>query len=149
MRRLTPSKIRNNLLKERGLVSSQPSPKKHHRLRLTAFSKVSDKLKTPKMRYLELKYHQPIEKLLLSGSLSIVAKKLGNEVDTSTLSRWIKKLKLRYSPGNLPVCDKCKHEQTQCSYGACIILMDLELWELTLLKKNQMLGIAEEVSGGR
>jgi hypothetical protein len=50
-------------------------------------------LKTPLMRALEREHGQPLEKLLVDGSLSMVSEKL--RVDTSTVSKWIKKLGLR------------------------------------------------------
>ena len=60
--------------------------------------------KTPSMRLLELQHQQPIEILLLSGSLRQVAEKLG--IDHSTVSRWIKRLCLEV------VSKGVRHENT-------------------------------------
>jgi len=49
-------------------------------------------LKTPLMRALEREYNKPLEELLVNGSLSVVSEKL--RVDTSTVSKWKKKLGL-------------------------------------------------------
>lgn len=49
--------------------------------------------KTPYMRLLEMQHGQPIESILLSGSLRVVAAKLG--ISHSTVSKWIKALCLR------------------------------------------------------
>lgn len=48
--------------------------------------------KTPKMKYLEQKYHIRLEVLLFDGSLDDVVCFLGNEVDRSTISKWRKQL---------------------------------------------------------
>ena len=108
MPRTTPNQIRQQLLKEKGLTSFKPVTTKHKKLMPLPQPKIDDGLKTPMMRYLELVHGEPIEQMLLSGSLSVVAKKLDNEVDVSTLSKWIKRLKLRYSNTNLPQCDGCR-----------------------------------------
>lgn len=100
---------------------------------------VDPKLKTPLMRYLELVHGEPIEQMLLSGSLSVVAKKLDNEVDTSTLSKWIKKLHLRYSAENLPCCQDCKSYGPACESGVCYVLIELELYGLLPLKRKEMM----------
>ena len=133
------TKIRKRILDNRGLTSIQPSARKHKRLKPSHLTSL-DHLKTPKMRYLELKYKAPIEQMLLSGSLSVVVKNLGNEIDTSTASKWIKKLNLRYSADNLPNCEGCLHYRPSCDYGICVLLIELELWELVELKKQTMTG---------
>lgn len=132
--------IREKILKERGLLERRPAPRKHTRLVAEIRTTVSGISKTPLMRYLEQKYKRPIEDILVSGSLSVVAKKLGNEVDTSTLSRWVKRFKLRYNANNLPSCKDCKHHQPICGLGVCPILFDMELWDLVPLKKEEVLG---------
>jgi len=55
-------------------------------------------LKTPLMRALEREYNKPLEELLVNGSLSVVSEKL--RVDTSTVSKWKKKLGLERKEGN-------------------------------------------------
>jgi len=91
------------------------------------------------MRYLELVHGEPIERMLLSGSLSVVAKRLDNEVDVSTLSKWIKKLRLRYTADNLPQCDGCSKFGPACTSGVCYILIELELYGLLQLKRKEMM----------
>lgn len=130
---------KERILKERGLLEHQPAPKKHKRIVPAIEVTVSGISKTPLMRYLEQKYKQPIERMLVSGSLSVVAKRLGNEVDTSTLSRWIKRFKLRYTTSNLPQCEGCKQYGLACQEGICYVLINLELYELVPIKKEEVL----------
>jgi len=100
---------------------------------------IPDIPKTALMRYLEQKYGHRIEDVLVSGSLSVVAKKLGDEVDTSTLSRWIKRFKLRYGADNLPSCEGCKQCGLACQQGICYVLINLELYELVPTKQKEVL----------
>jgi len=137
--RTTPNQIRAQLLKEKGLTSFKPEPAKHSKLRHAPMPALDPRLKTPMMRYLELVHSEPIERMLLSGSLSVVAKKLDNEVDVSTLSKWIKRLKLRYSKTNLPNCEGCSRRGLACDGGICYILIELELYDLLQLKREEMM----------
>lgn len=139
MTRTTPNQIRQQLLKEKGITSFKPERGKHTKLKHTPAPPLDPKLKTPMMRYLELVHGEPIERMLLSGSLAVVAKKLDDEVDTSTLSKWIKRLKLRYSEDNLPNCQGCARYGTACESGICYILIELERYELLPLKKKEMM----------
>ena len=134
---LTP---RDRILKERGLLQRRPAPRKRKLLQPAIKVTISAVPKTPLMRYLETKYGIAIEDMLMSGSLSVVAKKLGNEVDVTTLSRWIKRFKLRYTADNLPSCEGCKQYGITCDLGVCNVLIALELWDLVLLKKKDILG---------
>lgn len=133
-----PLTAKERILKERGLTQRRPAPKKHKRLQPSIKVTVPGESKTPLMRLLEARYGKPIEDMLVSGSLSVVAKQLGNEVDTSTLSRWIKRFKLRYSAGNLPSCEGCKQFGLACQMGVCYVLISLELYELVPLKKEEV-----------
>mgnify|MGYP001561718513 CR=1 FL=1 len=54
--------------------------------------------KTPKMKYIELKYHIRLENILPFYSLNELRQKFGGEVDTGTLSRWRKYI--NYIGGN-------------------------------------------------
>lgn len=140
MPKLSP--IAEKILQERGLtkVKRHKTGKKRDSFgKFAPKPQLSVRKKTPLMRYLEQKYHVAIEEVLVSGSLSIVAKQLGNEVDVSTISKWIKKLRLKYTKDNLPDCQDCKHRGLACEGGVCLILMSLELWELVLIKKEEML----------
>ena len=139
MSRTTPNQIRQQLLKEKGITSFKPEHGKHTKLKHTPVPTLDPKLKTPMMRYLELVHGEPIERMLLSGSLSVVAKRLDNEVDTSTLSKWIKRLKLRYSEDNLPDCEGCSRYGAACEGGICYILIELELYSLLQLKRKEMM----------
>ncbi len=143
MPKVTPTSIRQQLLKEKGLTSFKPQLNRRAKLRPAPTPQVDGRFKTPMMRYLELVHGEPIEKMLLSGSLSVVAKKLDNEVDTSTLSKWIKRLKLRYSEDNLPNCQGCARYASACESGVCYILIELELYGLLSLKRKEMM---EDVS---
>jgi hypothetical protein len=134
--------IKQRILKERGLVRVDKRNRKRNSFeghRIAPKAIIAGKGKTPLMRYLEQKYNVAIEEALVSGSLSVVAKKFGNEVDVSTLSRWITRFKLRYTATNLPVCEGCQHATPACNGGVCHILMELEEWDLMLLKRQQIL----------
>ena len=130
---------KDRILKERGLIITKPAPKKHRRFIPEIKVTYSGKSKTPLMRYLEQKYGIAIEDALVSGSLSIVAKKLGNEVDVTTLSRWIKRFRLRYNADNLPDCEGCKQYGLACEGGICYVLISLGLYELVPIKKEEVL----------
>lgn len=137
MKQPTPTDIRNQVLKERGITTFTEKGRKS-RLKHVPQPAIPNHNKTPLMRYLELVHGEPIERMLLSGSLSVVAKRLDNEVDTSTLSKWIKKLKLRYSESNLPDCNTCARSVPSCESGICDILMEQERYDLVLLKRKEM-----------
>ena len=137
--------LTKRILQERGLVKVKKRKPGKHRNSFGKFAPIPRPLvggqpKTPLMRYLEQKYHLAMEEVLVSGSLSIVAKKLGNEVDVTTLSKWIKKMKLRYTPDNLPNCEDCQHWELACNGGICSILMQLEEWDLVFVKRQELLG---------
>ncbi len=140
MTKVTPNSIRTKVMKERGITTFKPEHGKHKRLR-PAFQVCVEHelLKTPMMRYLELVHGEPIEQILLSGSLSVVAKKLDNEVDTSTLSKWIKRLRLRYTGDNLPRCEDCPKYGSACDSGVCYILVELELYDLLQIKRKEVM----------
>jgi len=136
--------LKQRILNERGLVKVKERKPGRQRATFGKFAPaprpiVSGKPKTALMKYLEQKYGVTLEELLVSGSLSMVAKKLGNEVDVSTISKWIKRFKLRYTADNLPDCTDCRHRGPACEGGVCLILMEMELYELVLLKKKEML----------
>jgi len=139
MAKVTPDKIRQKVLGERGITSFKSELRKRSRLHHVPQPTIPRKLKTPLMRYLELVHGEPIERMLVSGSLSVVAKKLDNEVGTSTISKWIKKLKLRYTADNLPQCENCPSYGPACDSGICYILIELELYDLLQLKRKEML----------
>ena len=94
--------------------------------------------KTTLMKYLENKYKVRMEDVLMSGSLAVVRKKLGSEINPATISKWIKKYKLRYTKDNLPQC-KCPSYGPVCDSGLCVILMDMELYDLVPAKKAEIL----------
>ena len=129
--------IRQQIMKERGITTFKEK-KKHSRIRHAPRTPIDPKLKTPMMRYFELKTGKDIEDILLSGSLSHVAKTLDNEVDVSTISKWIKRLKLRYGEDNLPECDGCSRRGAACEGGVCYILVELGLYELLQAKREEM-----------
>ena len=134
-----PLTAKERILKERGLLQQRPAVRKHRHFVPTIEVTYGGKSITPLMRYLEQKYNQPIEELLVSGSLAVVAKRLGNEVDVTTLSRWVKRFRLRYNAGNLPSCEGCKHYEIACQEGICLVLIKMELWELVPIKKKEVL----------
>ena len=129
---------RERILQERGLTVTQPAPRRTRKLvpRVVPNLVLS---KTAFMKYLASKYGVAIEEVLLSGSLSIVAKRLGNEVDETTLSKWIKRFKLRYSKDNLPNCNGCRQEGPACQGGICYVLIGLELFDLVPIMKGHLM----------
>lgn len=137
--------LKGRILQERGLVKvkkHKPGAKRDKFGKFLPLPKPSAKKlrKTPMMKYLEHKYHVVIEEALTSGSLSIVAKQFGGEVDVSTISRWIKRFGLRYTPDNLPSCDDCQHWNMACNGGVCSILMQREEYDLMFVKRKELLG---------
>ena len=130
---------KDRILAERGLVKSRPNSKRNRVFTPIIKPTYDGHRKTPLMRYLEQKYKQPIEEIIVSGSLSVVAKKLGSEVDVTTISKWIKRFKLRYNESNLPSCMDCKLEGPACSGGICYILLNLGLYDLIGSKKKEVL----------
>jgi len=139
MPKITPNDIRQQILKDRGITSFKPNKKKQRRLQAAPRKAIDPKLKTPLMRYFEVVKGRAIEEILMAGSLSHIAHQLDNEVDVSTISKWIKRLKLRYSQDNLPQCDGCSRYGPACDGGVCYILVELGLYELLLLKRKEML----------
>ena len=143
--------IKQKILSERGLVKVTKHKPDRQRNSFGKFSPsprlvISGKSKTPLMKYVEEKYKVKIEEVLVSGSLSIVSKKLGNEVDVTTLSKWIKRFKLRYTAANLPSCDDCPHWEITCNGGVCALLMKLEEWDLMMVKREEVINKLKEAS---
>lgn len=86
-----------------------------------------------------------MEELLLSGSLNVVARVCNKGekppiVDRSTLSKWIKRLKLRYTEDNLPDCNNCRMYGPACDSGICYQLMELGRYDLISIMKAKLLG---------
>ena len=140
MRKLPTAKER--ILKERGLDRHKPSVRKQHRFQPSIKPSIPAVPKTTLMRYLEEKYHCKIEEVLVSGSLTVVAHRLGDEVDRTTLSKWIKRFKLRYTEDNLPRCEGCKQYGLACKQGVCYVLINMELYELVPIKQKEMMNEA-------
>ena len=139
MARTDPKFIKQRLLHQRGMASTLGTVATHYLVNVP----VSNVKKTPLMRLLEIKYGHgnSIQEILLSGSLSFVAKRLGNEVDVTTLSKWIKLFKLRFTKDNLPICKGCLHYQSaKCEVGICVLLTQMEEWDLVIEKRKEILG---------
>ncbi len=130
---------KQRILKERGLLEHQELP--HARKHLKHRPQVPTQPHTPLMRYIALTYcgKETLEQVLLSGSLSMVAKRFDNEVDVSTISKWIKKLGLKYTVDNLPECNGCKKRVGLCDSGICMVLYQEQQWHLVPVKKQQVL----------
>jgi len=80
------SSLRRRILKHKGIEAVEPGTK-----RLLQLDDLPDYFpKTSLMRYIETKYHIRLEREVFKGSLTDVCKKLGWEVDRSTISRWRK-----------------------------------------------------------
>jgi len=130
-----PKDIREAILKERGLHTHKTKSK--HRRLVDTYPIPDGITKTMGMRYLEEKFKKPIQELVSTGSLSVVAKKLGT--DPSTISRWKKRLGVTYSTDRLPVCKGCPKHGPFCQVGICNVLVDLKLWDLIPLKRTELL----------
>ena len=80
---LPSSRIKKRILKERGIQLA-----KHSKKILTHDELPSVFRKTNLMRLIELKFHNTLDKLIFTGSIYAVGKRLG--VDASTVSKWRK-----------------------------------------------------------
>ena len=138
MPKVTPNDIRHQILKDRGITSFK-TKKKQRRLQPVPKPTINPKLRTPLMRYFEAVKGQPIETILLGGSLSYIAHELDDEVDVTTISKWIKRLRLRYSIDNLPQCEGCAKRGPACQDSVCYILAELGLYDLLLLKRKEIM----------
>ena len=118
-------KIQERILRERGLMITQESKGKRRHIVSTP-SQVPDNHKTPLMKMAEVTLGQPIEVILMSGSLSQVAGRIG--CDPSTVSKMIERLKLRWTPDNLPDCQTCAGATWDClNYGWCNVLENTDI----------------------
>lgn len=131
--------IRDSVLNRRGLVDFKPAKEhSHKRFKPVPRSIIPDHLKTDKMRYFEVVKGRPIEEILMSGSLRYVCKVLDNQINPATVSKWIKRLKLRYDVDNLPNCDGCGRSGPACESGVCYILVEIGRYDLLIRKKEEM-----------
>ena len=139
MEKIPISQLRKRMLRDRGLQHITRDPKRKRKVDNIPAIDVDTNGKTKHMQYLELKYGVRIEEVLLSGTLEEVVKRLGGEVNYSTISRWIKRLKLRYSEENLPSCEFCLHyAEMYCPEGVCNLLLKLDRRDLLTAKMKQM-----------
>ena len=134
-----PNDLRKKLLAERGIVVIQTAKNIHHKL--VPATTIQLKTKTAKMMYLEIKYGKRIEDVLSGNSLRQAAKIYGNEVDFTTLSKWIDKYKIKYSESNLPACAGCKCKHPTCDAVAqCNLLVELGMYDLIDAKRRELVG---------
>ena len=127
--------LRKQVMRQQGIILKPGNPNPIKKMPIAPKSY----FKTPSMRLAEAKLGMPIEEILQMGSLSQIVKLLDGEIDKSTVSRWIKRLKLRYSATNLPSCYNCQHRTDKCDIGLCAILWDREEWELVLIKRKEVM----------
>lgn len=80
------SKIKKQILRQRGVGSLE----KHTRKPLSIADTPAYYHKTTAMKLIELKFNQPIDKLIFTGSIYTVGEKLG--IDPTTISKWRKAL---------------------------------------------------------
>ncbi len=130
--------IRERILKERGLVMTKPG---HRRRIIYKVTTTESMPKTSRMQLMEIKYckGERLEDILMTGSLNQIVKRFHGEVDRSTISKWIDKLKLVYTKDNLPVCLTCHHKALACDGGVCTILMEREQYDLVEVKQRQVM----------
>ena len=125
-------KMQENILRSRGLVRKKEKTTKHVRLSNTC----RDHLKTTRMRLIELQFGSTIEEILLSGTVTAVAKKYN--LDKGTVSKWIYRLCLIMDTDQLPSCADCNQAREECLSGRCwkVETFDSGLVEV---KKQQMI----------
>ncbi len=131
--------IRERILKERGLVMTKPGHRQRRIYKVTPTYEIISK--TPTMQLMEMKYckGERLEDILMTGSLNQVVKRFHGEVDRSTVSKWIDRLKLVFTKDNLPICKTCHHKGPACDGGICLILMEREQYDLLEVKKVEVL----------
>jgi len=83
--------LRDKILAEHGLTVYQRAKGKQRRL-VTVLPTMPTGSKTILMELLEARHKKDIRKLLMAGSLTVVAKNLG--IDFTTVSKWRKRLGL-------------------------------------------------------
>jgi len=131
----TTKQLRNRILKQRQLTFKEG---RGRQLRSTPpISQVPDKLKTDKMRILEIRYGKPIEVLITGGSLREVAREYGIK-SHNLVSKWKNRLGLNWSESNLPNCYNCTLMDIICqTTGTCHVLMRSRSKELLILLKQK------------
>lgn len=95
MAEVSIGKLRQKILKERGLVPPKPkrvdpyAPKPEEDI--TTMENIP---LLPKMKYIEAKYNVKVRKDIFIGSINDVCSRYNWEVDRSTISRWRKYLRI-------------------------------------------------------
>ncbi len=133
--------IRERILKERGLAITKPNVRQRNRTIFKVTPPAGAIPKTKTMQLMEMKYGSghTLEEVLMSGSLNQIVKVFHGEVDRSTVSKWIDRLKLKFTEDNLPNCTTCMHQGPACDGGICYVLMEREQYDLVEVKKGQVL----------
>ena len=94
MTEVSTAKLRQKILKDRGLVPPKPKkvklPITHPEEDLTTMENIP---LLPKMKYIEVKYNVKVRLDVFKGSINDVCSRYEWEVDRSTISRWRKYLK--------------------------------------------------------
>ena len=139
------SDIEDKILKQRGLIRHKPAIDRPKRLAPAKPFKTFDDMKNKNMRYVEMKYGVRLERLLMSGSLNVISKAIGNSVNRSTLGRWRSMLQLCYDKEHLPACEHCTYQEDMCSIGACAVLVKLGRSDLLAAKKSEICGDDDEI----
>lgn len=90
------SKIRNRILKSRGMKITRPSLSKHRKMEPSIATPTIEN-KTRLMKLVELQSGKSIEEIILSGSLRHIESTYG--IDHSTASKWRKQLAVKSLEG--------------------------------------------------
>jgi hypothetical protein len=148
MSSVTKTRLRRRILSEHGLqISKEPGHKKIVKKKYAPPSRIPNSKKMPAMRWHEHMHGQPIEELLMDGSLREVGDKLG--ISFMTVMRWRRKLNLNYSVTNLPPCEGCTLRSIICqATGTCHVLTRMYK-NLNLNIEEVLLAKAKEVLSGR
>ena len=95
MTEVSTDKLRQSILKKRGMVPPKPKkvkvPIDHEPEDLTLIENIP---LLPKMKYIESKYGVKIKNDIFIGSINDVCSRYQWEVDRSTISRWRKYLRM-------------------------------------------------------
>ena len=117
------AKLRRQILEEHGVQLDKQSSthRKRIRRRKPPKSSIPNRLKTEKMRFLELSFGQRIEEILTGTSHAAISRKYS--ISIPTILKWKKKLKLNYTANNLPPCTGCVEMDIICqTTGDCHVL---------------------------
>jgi len=91
---VSTDKLRQRILKERGLIPPKPKKVKLPIIQPEPDITITENIPLlPKMKYIEAKYNIKVKTDIFIGSINDVCSRYGWEIDRSTISRWRRYLK--------------------------------------------------------